>query len=1057
MTLEEALASPTYPPAEASLALLAFLRDELPLGGTAAEARLIRLFPLLVSRIVGGLNAADGHRHEPGGWLGRRERWASAPSYGAGGRGGGPARPGAGAPPRPGASRRDAVFAPYPPGMRSSPAGSIGRRGQGSSLASSSSASSSSSPSLDRDPVVQLLSASPGGRREAEREREGRPGQPTLIDSVSDESVLRPGVRFSFDVRALPPRTQAALVSLLLEGAGAGAGAARQPQAQAQPQPQSMPQGVRPNAARLLRSAMRVPAPEQAELRFALQRQYQLAQQRRQQKQQGSPGPGPSPGGGVWLGAGPGAGSGAVTSAVLPLPSDPGARVAVSLSMLEYYLVHFVRFAAVGQGQPVAATAAAAAPARGMPSTSASAAATAATATPADPGRAPNAQSSSSSYGSGGGAGSGIQRHTYSPPGSYGSGGGSIPYGEQVYMHLLSSYLKRYLSHSDPMEPSGGGSPTSQGLPSSLAPPARSFPSLSREAEFFLRLILELWLDGSNSAGEAAPTTSEALRRLPRVHHRGGGEPMTPSSPLPEMTGPDIGLDRSADLADLGWDARAQYAAPSLLVRRGLRALVKHVVSDPGLGNAVAGGAAYTSQLSRGVAGALKRGKASLRSSPLTGGAAAGSPTESNAAEAVSTDPGGWCLTPAMTAFQAPFYNFVRMNLRHAPVHVPDSAFYSAMLSWLVWLEPWNVSVRKNRAVGNNFSSPTNAKKFLMGTVSSGAAGGRAGRVDSYTSAITSPKASSASKYTKEWEPYIAANLHLYTVPLAIFLRRARELDFSHREFHRSLGHIQKVFRVYTPEVVASIDALLARQSSLVGMAAQHERILGEFCPPRVSEGLSSCYQDMHNLLEEIFLQHRKRVNEEGMFEKFEAMIERLGGVRGDEHALDKVLGHAKNIANLPSDYNVLPGEKKGGRGHGASLIGSNRFDEAKPERVDGGFLTEAGRQQIMMGTRKCSAIDVFPLGDTLYARTKSYELPFLVFWTVQASEWLNKRLGLVPEHIETAVPADISVSAAQMLRLFREGENSRKVIFRFNLRFLADYRNIILILISKMIFNLIV
>ena len=63
MTLEEALASPTYPPAEASLALLAFLRDELPLGGTAAEARLIRLFPLLVSRIVGGLNAADGHRH----------------------------------------------------------------------------------------------------------------------------------------------------------------------------------------------------------------------------------------------------------------------------------------------------------------------------------------------------------------------------------------------------------------------------------------------------------------------------------------------------------------------------------------------------------------------------------------------------------------------------------------------------------------------------------------------------------------------------------------------------------------------------------------------------------------------------------------------------------------------------------------------------------------------------------------------------------------------------------------------------------------------------------
>ena len=76
--MEEALTSPTYPPAEAALALLAFLRDELPLGGTAAEARFLRLFPLLVSRIVGELNASDNYRHEPGGWLGRRERWPAA-------------------------------------------------------------------------------------------------------------------------------------------------------------------------------------------------------------------------------------------------------------------------------------------------------------------------------------------------------------------------------------------------------------------------------------------------------------------------------------------------------------------------------------------------------------------------------------------------------------------------------------------------------------------------------------------------------------------------------------------------------------------------------------------------------------------------------------------------------------------------------------------------------------------------------------------------------------------------------------------------------------------
>ena len=73
--MEESLTSPTYPPADASRAVLAFLRDELPLGGTAAEARFLRFFPLLVSRIVGELNGQHvklvklkgefvWHRHE---------------------------------------------------------------------------------------------------------------------------------------------------------------------------------------------------------------------------------------------------------------------------------------------------------------------------------------------------------------------------------------------------------------------------------------------------------------------------------------------------------------------------------------------------------------------------------------------------------------------------------------------------------------------------------------------------------------------------------------------------------------------------------------------------------------------------------------------------------------------------------------------------------------------------------------------------------------------------------------------------------------------------------
>ena len=40
-------------PAETSLALLSFLQQELYYGGTAAEARFIRLFPLLIQRLFG--------------------------------------------------------------------------------------------------------------------------------------------------------------------------------------------------------------------------------------------------------------------------------------------------------------------------------------------------------------------------------------------------------------------------------------------------------------------------------------------------------------------------------------------------------------------------------------------------------------------------------------------------------------------------------------------------------------------------------------------------------------------------------------------------------------------------------------------------------------------------------------------------------------------------------------------------------------------------------------------------------------------------------------------
>jgi len=1025
--MEEALTSPTYPPAEAALALLAFLRDELPLGGTAAEARFLRLFPLLVSRIVGELNAADQYRHEPGGWLGRKEKWSS---YGSGGASGGPAgrSPGglrgsaAGSSSSGGGIGGSASSASGRPGAHGvSRTASVASSGPGAGLGSATS-------SLDSDPVVQLLTGmsgvtGPGSASGPVGQPSRMPRQPTLLDAISDESVHHPGVRFSFDFRALPHPTQVALVSLLLDAIPAT--------------------NVRPNAARLWGSVLRVPASEQADLRYALQRQLQVAQQKLQQHHRGGavqrPG-GFSPLGGASPASGAGASSGGTigAGAVLPLPSD--ARAVLSLSMLEYYILYFVRFAASGQSSQTVTSSASGT--NGAPSTPTTAVAGTPAVTPrptTGSTRSTPTASSSTPYNLGI---SGVNRHSYSSRG---------PYGEQIYLHLFQSYAKRYLPHMQPMMPpqnllsaAAAASSSSHGkrVP---RPPARSFADLERDAEFFLRLVLEIWLDGG-AAGASAPRTDDAMKRLPKS--RGGvgsspfGMPMTPSTPLPGAS--SVELDMSSELADLGWGSTAGYQEPTLLVRRGTRLLVNHIVSDPAIGNAVGGEAAFVSQR-RGVGNIIHLGSKA---------AGVSSPSQQPRLD----DAGGWCLTPTMTMTQTPFYNYVRMNLRHAPVHVSNSAFFSAMNAWLVWLEPWNCSVRKNRPVTSNLASPTNAKKFFSDTVQS--LGGQSGKFDTYTSSVAIPKAAAPSTYSSAWEPYIAANLYLYAVPLAIFLRRAREFDFSPNEFAKSLSHMQRVFRVFTPDVVRSIDRLLAREAGsnpLGGMVAQHEQNLGIFCPPIGREGLSlsSCMQDMHNVLEEIFLQHQKKIREQDFLDRIEQKLEGLfgQGTRGDEVALEKLLAQARVIVSLPADYVVLPGEKKGSKTGALSTLFSGNENHYQPERIHGGLLTETGRQQILTGARKCSAMEVSYLGDPMYSRIKSYEIPVLVKWTVWVSDWMNNRLdeavpglNIIPKHESEEVlsPSDVSDTAALVLKHLQQGEEQRKVRFRINLRPLADYRNLI-------------
>lgn len=317
------------------------------------------------------------------------------------------------------------------------------------------------------------------------------------------------------------------------------------------------------------------------------------------------------------------------------------------------------------------------------------------------------------------------------------------------------------------------------------------------------------------------------------------------------------------------------------------------------------------------------------------------------------------------------------------------------------------------------------------------------------TPVIVLPKPTSKSKYTRQWESYIAANLYLYTVPLAIFLRRARELDFSPKEFKRSLTMVQRVLRVYSPEVVSVISSLLSdKNQPLSNAVAKHERLLGEYCPTQCggSFSLESCRDDMHNLLEEIYNTHRKAMRDLDFIDRMGAYLG-LGEVTAkEEFELKALVQKANVIVNFPSGYEVIPVDQTVSASKSQSDKG-----ERGPQRKPDGFLTDKGAKDLVQGIVRCTPLDIVPVGDAMYSRPKSYEVSRLVPLTIKASDWVNVKLGLVPESAIPTANGDGTV----VFKLEREPQEKQTYWFRINLRFLADYRTIIWICVLSWFYKL--
>ena len=312
----------------------------------------------------------------------------------------------------------------------------------------------SKSTSIETDPVVRLLGTNSITRATGMRHQQ----KPlTLIEAFTKEAEHRPNVRYQFPFHAFPKSTQnawLAVVGQALSGVPA------------------MEKSINENAIHLLGSLLRVKPLEQVSLIQYQQQKTQVKGQNRhrqlspmqfQTRQPMSPLAGQAP--------------------VTPI-KDKDSLPLVSLSMLEYYLVIFLRY-------------------------------------PLAPAPYPPQSVSTKTVGSGVPVPSPRQTE---------------PYGDSVYYQLFQEYTDYYVPCIMP-----------QGHSTSFSP-------LLRPSELFVRITVDLWLEGQNAAMWA---TEKAVKAFQERY---------PQSP--------VDLNTSFELV------RASYTPPPSQISRCLHKLVARAVSD---------------------------------------------------------------------------------------------------------------------------------------------------------------------------------------------------------------------------------------------------------------------------------------------------------------------------------------------------------------------------------------------------------------------------------------------------------------------------------------------
>ena len=740
--LEEALTSSKYPAGDTALALLSFLRFELPAGGSAAEVRFCRLFPLICSRVFGVLTkeqqenvqqylqqqretnlSKDVHLYELSGWLSRQRPWKIPSTQSA------MMNDGVGDSLL--SSKRGSKMGMNRDSLRKSSSINIGASSVPvikRSLSSSSTSSSYPYPSstdyysFDLDPVIQLLSVNQSNHIHQMNNIEA---SQTLVDAISTETILRPGVRFAFPITALTPSLQNAFMqqleiarrSLMIDSSNTSSvygsnGSIQMEMANHLFASNTTTQNDTTNACQLCRLILGVMNltffPENhintrfieyhhhnhQQVHYDTSISYEILQRLVPQPQQNSPSTQTSNSTSTYqhsysysnqqkpiqqnlqhqsshskeYSQSQNLKQGNHTHNTQRMPnsiysnvqspsvtnnsqhptntSNPSSTV-IMLSMFEYYFISFLKYPLFKQTLPT-------------PSTKNS------------------TQNSSSSL-----AASFTALNTKS---NFKSSSNLLTHGDSIYLHLLRAhYLPKYLPHHHY---------------SLSSPISTSISNLEPQSELFLRIMIDFWLEGDTFIPFQ---TNEAINILTRNQY-----PLNNAIKNNNYNLMEAAFDLTLQPQAQEWLTLTKKTNP-LLVQRSIRSFIVRLVGDPNVYQRVHDSLrviqSFTSSSSHSgssiaskirnlsfVAGMNVRSEDTKKDIDIDVDISMNIRERANQDDFEHMES---CLTPQMSITQTSFYNYIRVALKYAPLHLPNSAFTSALNLWLIWLEPWNVSTRK--------------------------------------------------------------------------------------------------------------------------------------------------------------------------------------------------------------------------------------------------------------------------------------------------------------------------------------------------------------------------